>query len=124
MRWGIGLVVLAIGFAGCASWRPGRPETLPEACRRGPDEPITEPPPPLVRYEPPLSRELRLRARDGFVCVSYDVDDEGRVVAARVVASEPGDLYDRTMLAAVRKWTYEPGHATEDVRLVYWFLFD
>ena len=53
---------------------------------------------------------------EGVVRVRYDVTAEGRVVNARVDASEPAGVFDDAALALVRSWRFRP--AVKDGELV------
>lgn len=44
----------------------------------------------------------------GHVVVSYDVNNEGDVVNARVASSEPAGIFNEEALRAIRKWKFTP----------------
>lgn len=56
----------------------------------------------------PYPPEARAQGIEGFVMVRYDVNEEGRVVNASVVDSEPAGLFDEAALKAVASWQYSP----------------
>lgn len=64
---------------------------------------------------PPEAREAGI---GGYVVVRYDVDAEGRVVNARVVESEPEEVFDEAALQAVSRWRFQPVTDDEDPRAV------
>ena len=48
------------------------------------------------------------REVDGYVQFGLEIDDEGRVENARVLASEPGKFFDSAAKKAVLQWRYCP----------------
>jgi TonB family protein len=54
---------------------------------------------------PPAAREAGMA---GYVIVRYDVDAGGRVRNARVVKSEPDEVFDDAALQAVSRWRFRP----------------
>ena len=63
---------------------------------------------PLVRIDPDFPMQARQRGIEGWVVVEFTVSTAGTVKDAEVVASEPGNVFDRAALNAVRKWKYNP----------------
>ena len=57
---------------------------------------------------PVFPEAARAEGLEGSVTVRYDVDVEGVVRNARVVASEPPGVFDAAALAAVRSWRFNP----------------
>lgn len=45
---------------------------------------------------------------EGWVEVGYDVNVSGQVERARVVRSEPAEIFDEAALQAVRSWRFAP----------------
>ncbi len=45
---------------------------------------------------------------EGWVLVELSLSTDGSVADARVIASEPGSIFNRSALKAVRKWKYSP----------------
>lgn len=102
---------------------PGRetstPVASPENAAQGAsDEPVAATP---IAGEPVLAggqrlnvvapdypRYARRHAVEGKVTVEFVVTRDGRVEDARVVASNPGEVFDSAALEAVRQWTFEP----------------
>jgi protein TonB len=56
---------------------------------------------PVVSYEVP-------RKAEGYVVVSIEITEAGRVGNVTVVESTPRGIFDQAALTAVRKWQYEP----------------
>jgi protein TonB len=63
---------------------------------------------PLVRIEPDYPMQARQRGIEGWVVVEFTISTAGTVKDAAVVASEPGTVFDRAAVQAVRKWKYNP----------------
>ncbi len=63
---------------------------------------------PLVRIEPDYPMQARQRGIEGWVVVEFTISTAGTVKEAEVVASEPGTVFDRAAIQAVRKWKYNP----------------
>jgi len=63
---------------------------------------------PLVRIEPDYPMQARQRGIEGWVVVEFTISTAGTVKDANVVASEPGTVFDRAAVNAVRKWKYNP----------------
>lgn len=52
--------------------------------------------------------QARAQGVEGYAVVRYDVDVEGRVRNARVVASAPQGVFDESALQAVSRWKFTP----------------
>jgi TonB family protein len=52
--------------------------------------------------------QARAEGVEGYAVVRYDVDVEGRVGNARVVASSPQGVFDESALQAVSRWRFRP----------------
>ena len=63
---------------------------------------------PLVRIEPDYPMNARQRGIEGWVVVEFTISTAGTVKDAAVVASEPGTIFDKAAVQAVRKWKYNP----------------
>ena len=63
---------------------------------------------PLVRIEPDYPMNARQRGLEGWVVLEFTISSAGTVKDAAVVASEPGTIFDKAALQAVRKWKYNP----------------
>lgn len=57
---------------------------------------------------PRYPRQARLRGIEGFVKVSYSVDEKGRVEDVKVLDAVPAKVFDATVRKALAKWRYEP----------------
>jgi protein TonB len=63
---------------------------------------------PLVRIEPDYPMQARQRGIEGWVVLEFTISTAGTVKDVEVVASEPGTVFDRAAVQAVRKWKYNP----------------
>jgi protein TonB len=63
---------------------------------------------PLVRIEPDYPMNARQRGIEGWVVVEFTVTKIGSVQDPVVIAANPGRIFDRAALQAVRKWKYNP----------------
>lgn len=63
---------------------------------------------PLVRIEPDYPMQARQRGQEGWVVLEFTISTAGTVKDVAVVASEPGTVFDRAAVSAVRKWKYNP----------------
>jgi TonB family protein len=63
---------------------------------------------PTLLAAAPLPAEACARRQPGWVRLEVEVDADGRVSAAKVVASEPAGLYDTTALAVARNSRLDP----------------
>jgi periplasmic protein TonB len=62
--------------------------------------------------------EARAEGVEGYVVVRYDVDDEGRVLNARVVESSPDGVFDQAAVRAVSSWRFRPAEQAGERRSV------
>ena len=63
---------------------------------------------PLVRIDADYPAQALQNKTEGWVVVEFTITTAGTVKDAVVVASEPGNVFDRSALAAVRKYKYNP----------------
>jgi TonB family protein len=62
----------------------------------------------LKYVEPEYPLIARAQGTSGWVDLAFDVQTDGSVNGIAVLASEPKNIFDRTAVAAVRKWRYRP----------------
>ncbi len=98
-----------------AAEAPAAPETPAPAVVATPKPRSSDEPPPVVREAKLLRRvdpEYPSAARRDGVTGSVDLDvtvtDKGVVRAVSVVRGDPPGLFDKSAIAAVRKWKYDP----------------
>lgn len=63
---------------------------------------------PVKRVEPKYPLQAARRGQDGWVEMSFDIDEQGNVIDAFVIDSVGGDDFEQSALAALTKWQYEP----------------
>ena len=61
----------------------------------------------VKRVSPVVSADVPRKA-EGYVVVSIEITEAGRVAEVNVEESTPPGVFDQAALAAVRKWQYEP----------------
>lgn len=65
---------------------------------------------PLTREEPDFPREaLAQGITRGSVRVRLAIDASGKVAGVEILAAEPRRVFDRAVVRALSRWTYEPG---------------
>lgn len=63
---------------------------------------------PMVRPEPEYPASAEARGIVGWVTVGFTIAKTGAVKDAVVIASRPERIFDRSALAAIRRWKYNP----------------
>jgi protein TonB len=63
---------------------------------------------PIVRIEPKYPAQAARDGREGWVQLSFTIDELGGVTDIKVLAAEPKRLFDREAKRALRKWKYRP----------------
>jgi protein TonB len=83
---------------------------------------------PLVRVQPmypPTAAQARI---EGWVRLVFDINTTGSVKNARVIASQPPDVFDMAALQAIKKWKYKPkienGERVERYNIVVQLTFE
>lgn len=54
---------------------------------------------------------------EGYAVVRYDIDADGRAVNARVVESQPAEVFDEAALATVASWRFRPARGAQPRRV-------
>ncbi|UDQ81052.1 TonB family protein [Erwinia rhapontici] len=67
-----------------------------------------EKPEPVLTVKPAYPARAFAHRLNGHVVVSYDVNNDGDVINARVASSEPAGIFDEEALGAIRKWKFTP----------------
>lgn len=71
-----------------------------------------QPPEGLVHHQTPVYPILAQRhGVEGWVRMELTVDPSGKVARARVVESQPQQVFDRAAVRAARQWRFEPSEA-------------
>ncbi len=72
---------------------------------------------PLVRISPLYPPSALSRKIEGRVKIIFTVNEEGKVLNPKVIASKPKGIFDRAALRAIRKWKFnkrlEEGEAVQ-----------
>ncbi|NVK25662.1 MAG: energy transducer TonB [Gammaproteobacteria bacterium] len=63
---------------------------------------------PMVRVPPNYPRKAASEGLEGWVSMSFSIDELGKVIDVVVVDSEPKRLFDREAKKALKKWKYKP----------------
>jgi periplasmic protein TonB len=63
---------------------------------------------PLVRIQPMYPRSAAEKRIEGWVELEFTITTTGAVKNARVISSQPPNIFDRSALRAIRKWKYKP----------------
>ena len=72
---------------------------------------------PIKRVEPEYPAEAVRAGTQGFVEVEFSVDAAGKVESVSVVNAQPARVFERSAVAAVKKWSFAPGGGRGKVRL-------
>lgn len=63
---------------------------------------------PLYRVEPRYPRKALRANKQGYVVLSFDINEIGRVVNVQVIDANPQRLFEREAKRALKKWKYKP----------------
>lgn len=63
---------------------------------------------PLVRVEPRYPVDAAREGVSGWVRLSFSIDETGAVTDVAVLAAEPGTVFNREAVRALRRWKYQP----------------
>ncbi|GAA4876516.1 TonB family protein [Ferrimonas pelagia] len=69
---------------------------------------------PIVRIEPRYPQEAARRRVEGYVVMSFTIDEVGGVTDIKVIEAEPRRMFDREAINALSRWKYRP--KTDDGR--------
>lgn len=61
---------------------------------------------PSVRVEPIYPRKARLKNLEGFVSLSFDIDQDGNVVNINVLEANPKRVFEKSAIQALKKWQF------------------
>jgi len=62
---------------------------------------------PMFTIEPRYPRIAAQNGQEGWVKVQFDINPDGTVSNARVIAAEPKRVFDREALRAIKKWKFK-----------------
>ena len=63
---------------------------------------------PLVRIPPTYPMRAASRRIEGWVKIEFTITKEGIVKDAVVVAAQPGSIFNRAALKAIKRWKFKP----------------
>lgn len=69
---------------------------------------FAENPSPISRSQPEYPRRALDMRLDGYVVVLFDVNSDGRVENIRFVEANPNNIFNRSVITAMKKWKYKP----------------
>lgn len=74
---------------------------------------------PLYRVEPRYPAKAMKRGAEGYVVMSFTIDEQGRPTNVKVTEAKPRRMFEREAVKALKKWKYQPkvidGKAIEQV---------
>lgn len=66
---------------------------------------------PLFRIDPDYPRKAARAGEEGWVKIEFTITEHGTVVDPVVVEARPRRVFNRSALAAIRKWQFKPKHS-------------
>lgn len=63
---------------------------------------------PLHRVEPSYPSRALKRGIEGYVVLSFTIDETGRPIDINVVEAKPKRMFERDAMRALRNWKYQP----------------
>jgi protein TonB len=63
---------------------------------------------PLYRVEPRYPAKALKRGVEGYVIMSFTIDETGRPVDIQVTDARPRRMFEREAMRALKKWKYQP----------------
>lgn len=63
---------------------------------------------PLYRVQPRYPRKALRLGKQGYVVLSFDINEAGRVTNVRVIEANPRRLFEREAERALKQWKYKP----------------
>jgi len=100
--------VVALTLSACSA-APASPSGSAKPPANAPATAVIDSLPEATSRTPPIMPvEALAKRQDGFVVVELDLRTDGSVSAARVLESMPPGLYDKSALAAVMQWRFQP----------------
>ena len=110
VRKGIELSTGSVVVVMDTDFNPFQPPSIPTATATTPDDFVAfDSPPRLVHAEQPEYPDLARQAEaEGTVMIEVTIDENGRVIAARVFSSDTIEALESAALAAALKFLFEP----------------
>ena len=63
---------------------------------------------PLYRVQPRYPRKALRLGKQGYVVLSFDINEAGRVVNIKVLKAKPLRLFEKEAVRALKHWKYKP----------------
>ncbi|GLS90990.1 protein TonB [Psychromonas marina] len=63
---------------------------------------------PLYRVQPRYPRKAARLGKEGYVVLSFDINEAGRVMNVNVLDANPRRLFEREAERALKQWKYKP----------------
>ncbi|MFA0046027.1 energy transducer TonB [Vibrio sp. 10N.261.51.F11] len=63
---------------------------------------------PLYRVEPRYPAKALKRGAEGYVIMSFTIDETGRPIDIQVTDANPRRMFEREAMRALKKWKYQP----------------
>lgn len=63
---------------------------------------------PLYRVEPAYPQRALQRGVQGYVVLSFSIDETGRPTDIQIVEAKPKRVFEREAMRALKKWKYQP----------------
>lgn len=63
---------------------------------------------PISRNQPEYPRRALDMRLEGYVIAMFDVNSEGRVENIRIIEAQPNNIFNRSVINAMKTWKYKP----------------
>ena len=81
---------------------------------------FSENPSPISRGQPEYPRRALDMRLDGYVVVTFDVNSEGRVENINIIEANPNNIFNRSVITAMKKWKYQPRPAKNlEIKIIF-----
>lgn len=73
-------------------------------------------PAPISRNQPEYPRRALDMRIEGYVVVLFDINSNGRVENIRIIETKPNNIFNRSVITAMKTWKYE-GKIAKDLKI-------
>jgi protein TonB len=77
---------------------------IPQLLSVGKNQPVM----PLYRVEPRYPVRALQRKIEGYVKLSFTIDEQGKPTDIRVIEEQPPRIFSREAITALKRWKYSP----------------